>query len=53
MLRRTPISRVRSSTLVVMAFASPTMLIATMTKPSTVMEVVSERLAATSSRSAM
>ena len=52
MQRRMPISRVRSSTFVVIAFASPTMLIATITKPSTAIVVVSERLAAISSRSA-
>ena len=52
MQRRMPISRVRSSTFVVIAFASPTMLIATMTKPSIAIVVVSVRLAAISSRSA-
>ena len=52
MQRRMPISRVRSRTLVVIALASPTMLMATIRKPSTVIEVVSERLAAISSRSA-
>ena len=52
MLRRMPISRVRSSTFVVIAFASPTMLIATITNPSTAIEVVSVLLAAISSRSA-
>ena len=53
MLRRTPISRVRSSTFVVMALARPTMLIATITNPRTAIDVVSDRFAATSSRSAM
>ena len=52
MQRSTPISRVRSSTLIVIALASPTMLIATMRKPSTAIEVVMVRFAATSSRSA-
>ena len=52
MQRRTPISRVRSSTLVVIAFASPTMLIATIRKPSTAIDVVIVRFSATLSRSA-
>ena len=35
MQRSTPISRVRSSTLIVIALTSPTMLIATTSSPST------------------
>ena len=51
MHRRTPISRVRSRMLVVIAFASPAMLIATIRKPSRPIVVVIDRLAAISSRS--
>src|SRR5215207_7297423 len=40
MQRRMPISRVRSSTFMMMAFASPTMLMATIRNPSRAIEVV-------------
>ena len=50
MQRRMPISRVRSITLIVIAFASPTMLIATIRKPSTAIDVVIVLVGATSSR---
>ena len=51
MQRRMPISRVRSITFIVIAFARPTMLIATIRKPSTAIDVVIVRLAATLSAS--
>ena len=51
--RRMPISRVRSSTLIVTAETSPTMPIATIRKPSTVIVVDIWRLPATLSRSPM
>ena len=50
-VRRMPTSLVRSITLMVMAFARPTMLIATIRKPSTAIEVVIVRLLATLSAS--
>ena len=50
MQRSTPISRVRSITLMVIAFASPTMLMATTRKPSTAIDFVTVLLASISSR---
>jgi hypothetical protein len=50
MQRSTPISRVRSITLIVIALARPTMLIAMTRKPSTAIDVVTVLLASISSR---
>ena len=47
--RRMPISRVRSITLIVIALTSPTRLMATISSPSTVTDVVSPAFAAMAS----